>query len=110
MGYCLTYPVLASFDDSSATQKAASKIWSATAVLEWIRLGYGLIEGSAKRKSTNQLSEIVDHLGRYPKELKVDVVGTRFLSQGKSFLEPPEIEMSLPIGILSDLIGVFTTG
>jgi hypothetical protein len=53
-----------------------------------------LIEGSAKRKSTNRLSEIVDHLGRYPKEFKVDVVGTRFLSQGENLLK---IEMSLPL-------------
>ena len=44
---------------------------------------FWLIAGSAKRKSTNHLSEIVDHLGRYPKELQVDVVGTRFLSQGE---------------------------
>jgi hypothetical protein len=53
---------------------------------------FWLIEGSAKRKSTNQSSEIVDHLGRYPKKFKVDV-GTRFLSQGENLLK---IEMSLP--------------
>ena len=55
---------------------------------------FWLIAGSAKRKSTNHLSEIVDHLGRYPKELQVDVVGTRFLSQGENLLK---IEMSLPL-------------
>jgi hypothetical protein len=47
-------------------------------------VAFWLIEGSAKRKSTNQLFEIVDHLGRYPEEFKVDVVGTRFLSQSES--------------------------
>jgi hypothetical protein len=48
---------------------------------------FWLIEGSAKRKSTNQSSEIVDHLGRYPKKFKVDV-GTRFLSQGENLPGP----------------------
>jgi hypothetical protein len=85
---------LASFNDSSATQKAALKILvcNGSSCMDSVELW--LIEGSAKRKSTNRLSEIVDHLGRYPKEFKVDVVGTRFLSQGENLLK---IEMSLPL-------------
>jgi hypothetical protein len=72
-------------------------------------VAFWLIEGSAKRKSTNQLSEIVDHWDGIPKNSKWMSSEQGSYRRERALLEPPENWNVIAIGALSDLIGLRTT-